>query len=283
MGAFGDPRVPGHEARRRHPARRPVPARPLRQLPAGPLPRRPALPPEGLTARETSTSSSSARTPRAPTSARAGISRRERRDEVAVQEDVSTRKGVERIIRYAFEFASARGRRRVVMSDKSNAMRFVGDLWQRTFAEVAREYPGDRGLAPLHRRALHADGQGPAAVRGHRDQQHVRRHRDRSRRGAPGRPRDGGVRQPPSRARLDVRAGARLRAEVRRDRQGQPVRRDPHGRRCCSITSAMAPRPRPSRPPWRPACATAGRPPTWAGSLTTSAAGDAVAERLRFD
>jgi 3-isopropylmalate dehydrogenase len=61
--------------------------------------------------------------------------------EVAVQEDVSTRLGVERIIRYAFEFASARGRRRVVMSDKSNAMRFVGDLWQRTFAEVAREFP----------------------------------------------------------------------------------------------------------------------------------------------
>jgi 3-isopropylmalate dehydrogenase len=63
-------------------------------------------------------------------------------DEVAVQEDVSTRKGVERIIRYAFEYAKARGRRRVVMSDKSNAMRFVGDLWQRTFAELAKEYPG---------------------------------------------------------------------------------------------------------------------------------------------
>jgi 3-isopropylmalate dehydrogenase len=63
-------------------------------------------------------------------------------DEVAVQEDVSTRKGVERIIRYAFEYAKRRGRKRVVMSDKSNAMRFVGDLWQRTFAEVAREYPG---------------------------------------------------------------------------------------------------------------------------------------------
>ena len=61
--------------------------------------------------------------------------------EVAVQEDVSTRLGVERIIRYAFEFAAARGRRRVVMSDKSNAMRFVGDLWQRTFSEVAKEYP----------------------------------------------------------------------------------------------------------------------------------------------
>jgi 3-isopropylmalate dehydrogenase len=62
-------------------------------------------------------------------------------DEVAVQEDLSTRKGVERIIRYAFEYARARGRRRVVMSDKSNVMRFVGDLWQRTFAEVSREFP----------------------------------------------------------------------------------------------------------------------------------------------
>jgi len=62
-------------------------------------------------------------------------------DEVAVQEDVSTRKGVERILRYAFEYALTRGRRRVVMSDKSNAMRFVGDLWQRTFAEVSRDYP----------------------------------------------------------------------------------------------------------------------------------------------
>jgi 3-isopropylmalate dehydrogenase len=64
------------------------------------------------------------------------------RDEVAVQEDVSTRKGVERILRAAFDWAKANGRKRVVMSDKSNAMRFVGDLWQRAFAEVAREYPG---------------------------------------------------------------------------------------------------------------------------------------------
>jgi 3-isopropylmalate dehydrogenase len=62
-------------------------------------------------------------------------------DEVAVQEDVSTRKGVERILRYAFEYARSRGRRRLVMSDKSNAMRYVGDLWQRVFAEVSREYP----------------------------------------------------------------------------------------------------------------------------------------------
>ena len=62
-------------------------------------------------------------------------------DEVAVQEDISTRKGVERILRYAFEHARGRPRKRLVMSDKSNAMRFVGDLWQRTFADVAREFP----------------------------------------------------------------------------------------------------------------------------------------------
>jgi 3-isopropylmalate dehydrogenase len=69
-----------------------------------------------------------------------GIFKKGTPDEVAVQEDLSTRKGVERIIRYAFDYARARGRKRVVMSDKSNAMRFSGDLWQRVFTEVGREY-----------------------------------------------------------------------------------------------------------------------------------------------
>src|SRR5437660_6879727 len=63
-------------------------------------------------------------------------------DEIAVQEDVSTRKGVERIIRYAFDFAKRNGRKSVCMSDKNNVMRFGGDLWLRTFEEVAREYAG---------------------------------------------------------------------------------------------------------------------------------------------
>jgi 3-isopropylmalate dehydrogenase len=62
-------------------------------------------------------------------------------DEIAVQEDVSTRKGVERIIRYAFEFAKKTGRKSVCMSDKNNVMRFGGDLWLRTFNEVAADYP----------------------------------------------------------------------------------------------------------------------------------------------
>lgn len=63
-------------------------------------------------------------------------------DEIAVQEDVSTRRGVERIIRYAFEFAKKTGRKSVCMSDKNNVMRFGGDLWLRTFEDVAKEYPG---------------------------------------------------------------------------------------------------------------------------------------------
>ncbi len=62
-------------------------------------------------------------------------------DEVAVQEDVNTRKGVERIIRYAFEYARQNGLRRICMSDKSNALTFAHDLWQRVFQEVRREYP----------------------------------------------------------------------------------------------------------------------------------------------
>jgi 3-isopropylmalate dehydrogenase len=63
-------------------------------------------------------------------------------DEIAVQEDISTRKGVERIIRYSFDFAKRSGRKSVCMSDKNNVMRFGGDLWLRTFEEVAKEYPG---------------------------------------------------------------------------------------------------------------------------------------------
>jgi 3-isopropylmalate dehydrogenase len=63
-------------------------------------------------------------------------------DEIAVQEDVNSRKGVERIIRFAFEYAQSKGLKRVCMSDKSNAMTFAHDLWQRVFKQVRQEYPG---------------------------------------------------------------------------------------------------------------------------------------------
>jgi 3-isopropylmalate dehydrogenase len=62
-------------------------------------------------------------------------------DEIAVNEDVNTRKGVERIIRAAFDYAVQNGRKRVHMADKSNAMKHAHELWYRVFFEVAREYP----------------------------------------------------------------------------------------------------------------------------------------------
>ena len=62
-------------------------------------------------------------------------------DEVAVQEDLNTRKGVERIIRAACGYALERGLDRVTMVDKANAMPHVGSLWRRTFQEVSEEFP----------------------------------------------------------------------------------------------------------------------------------------------
>jgi 3-isopropylmalate dehydrogenase len=63
-------------------------------------------------------------------------------DEVATEIDLNTRKGVERIVRHAFELARASGRTRVAMADKSNVMIHAHELWRRVFAEVAREYAG---------------------------------------------------------------------------------------------------------------------------------------------
>ncbi len=61
-------------------------------------------------------------------------------DEIAINEDLNTRKGVERILRAAFE--AARGRRKsLCMSDKANALTFAHGLWQRTWKEVAVDYP----------------------------------------------------------------------------------------------------------------------------------------------
>ena len=68
-------------------------------------------------------------------------------DEVAIQEELNTYKGVHRIVRHAFEFAKATGRRRVCMADKSNAMTQGHALWQRVFRELAPRYPG---IEPRH-------------------------------------------------------------------------------------------------------------------------------------
>jgi len=70
-----------------------------------------------------------------------GVFKPDTPDEVATQEDINTRKGVERIIRFAFELAKKQGRKKVLMADKSNVMRYAGGLWQRVFKEVGEEYP----------------------------------------------------------------------------------------------------------------------------------------------
>src|SRR6266852_770226 len=63
-------------------------------------------------------------------------------DEVAIQEELNTYKDVHRIVKHAFEFAQANGRRSVCMADKSNAMSQGHALWQRVFRELAPQYPG---------------------------------------------------------------------------------------------------------------------------------------------
>jgi 3-isopropylmalate dehydrogenase len=76
-----------------------------------------------------------------------GIFKKGTPDEIATQEDINTRKGVERVIRYAFEYCERHTkqdgspRQRVLMCDKSNAMTHAGSLWQRVFKEVSSEYP----------------------------------------------------------------------------------------------------------------------------------------------
>ena len=70
-----------------------------------------------------------------------GVFKQGTADEIAVQEDLNTRKGVERIIRYAFEYARQQRRKKVLMADKSNVMTYAHGLWQRVFKEVAAEYP----------------------------------------------------------------------------------------------------------------------------------------------
>jgi 3-isopropylmalate dehydrogenase len=61
-------------------------------------------------------------------------------DEIAIEEDVNTLKGVERIIRAAFDFAREHRRDRVTLTDKANAMPHAGGLWRRVFAQVGAEY-----------------------------------------------------------------------------------------------------------------------------------------------
>ncbi|HSG47400.1 MAG TPA: isocitrate/isopropylmalate family dehydrogenase, partial [Longimicrobiales bacterium] len=80
-------------------------------------------------------------------------------DEVAIQEDVNTWKGVERIIRAAFLFARENGRERVTLVDKANAMPAAGKLWRRAFDAVGADFPD------LQRDAMYVDAMAMDLVR----------------------------------------------------------------------------------------------------------------------
>jgi 3-isopropylmalate dehydrogenase len=141
LGALGDPRVPGNEHARdillglRFRLDLFVNFRPSRLLD-------PALSPlKGAADREIRLDIFRENT-EGPYVNLGGTFRQGTPDEIAVQEDVNTRKGVERILRAAFDHAVARQLSRVSMVDKANALPHAGGLWRRTLAEVAEDYPG---------------------------------------------------------------------------------------------------------------------------------------------
>jgi len=78
-----------------------------------------------------------------------GVLRKGTANEVATQGSVNTRMGVERCVRYAFELARQRDRNHVTLVHKTNVLTFAGNLWERTFDEVAAEYP-ETGTAYNH-------------------------------------------------------------------------------------------------------------------------------------
>jgi 3-isopropylmalate dehydrogenase len=70
-----------------------------------------------------------------------GVLRKGTPHEVATQGSVNTARGVERCIRYAFELAASRTRKHLTLAHKTNVLTFAGDLWQRTFNQVAKDFP----------------------------------------------------------------------------------------------------------------------------------------------
>jgi 3-isopropylmalate dehydrogenase len=72
-----------------------------------------------------------------------GILKKGTPDEVATQESINTRKGVERCVRFAFDLTRKRNRRKkLTLCGKTNVLTYAFNLWERTFREVAKEYPG---------------------------------------------------------------------------------------------------------------------------------------------
>jgi 3-isopropylmalate dehydrogenase len=71
-----------------------------------------------------------------------GVLKKGTPDEVATQESINTRKGVERCVRFAFEYCKKRNKaKKLTLCGKTNVLTYAFDLWERTFREVAKEYP----------------------------------------------------------------------------------------------------------------------------------------------
>ncbi len=71
-----------------------------------------------------------------------GVLKKGTPDEVAVQESINTRKGVERCIRYAFEYCRKRNKKKkLTLCGKTNVLTYAFDLWERAFYEIAKDYP----------------------------------------------------------------------------------------------------------------------------------------------
>ena len=160
-----------------------------------------------------------------PYAGEGGVLRKGTPHEVATQGSVNTRMGVERCIRYAFELARSRPRRHLTLVHKTNVLLFSGDLWQRTFDDVAAEFPDIAHGVPPRRCGDDLLRPGSAALRRHRHRQPVRRHPHRPRRRRVGRGRAGqlGEPQPGAHRAEPVRAGPRVGARHRRHRPANPI------------------------------------------------------------
>jgi 3-isopropylmalate dehydrogenase len=72
-----------------------------------------------------------------------GFLKKGTKDEVAIQTSINTKKGVERCLRFAFEYTKKRNnRKQLTLCGKTNVLTYAFDLWERTFYEVAKEFPG---------------------------------------------------------------------------------------------------------------------------------------------
>ena len=199
--------------------------------------------------------------------------------EIAIQTNLFTRRGCERIIRAAFEAARRRPRKKVTSITKSNAQTFGMVLWDEVFKAVAKDYPDVQSSSLLVDAAAMDFVRKPESVRRRRRQQPVRRHPDRPERHRHRQRGPGGERQHQPGAHLPehVRAGARLRAGHRRQGHRQPAGRHPVGRHAAG----------PSRQPkaagafarrWPPSSRPASRAhPDLGGEAKTGDMGAAVA------